>query len=70
MKWKIPDEGERRVSRGFALFPVITNDGYKVWLSWFWIAERYEHPIVAEYNGYVLRAGGWKRTSTHAEKPQ
>lgn len=34
MKWRYPQNGERRTRRRFAWLPVCASDGYVYWLEW------------------------------------
>lgn len=44
MKWKAyerPAAGSTRVRKLFAILPTHTNDGYVVWLEFYWVQEEY-----------------------------
>lgn len=44
MKWKEyerPATGSTRVRKLFAILPTHTNDGYIVWLGFYWVQEEY-----------------------------
>lgn len=50
MRWKTFDgfkNGDTRVSKYFALFPVDLEDGYTVWLESYWAVERFDTGSIA-----------------------
>lgn len=48
MKWKAyerPEAYSTRVRKCFAILPTRTDDGYVVWLGFYWVQEQYLYSI-------------------------
>ncbi len=64
MKWKTyerPAAGSTRVRKLFAILPNHTDDGYVVWLGFYWVQEQYL---------YSLGRGTWAATNVLTTDPR
>lgn len=60
IKLKIPKVGETRFIKKFALFPHITNDGYKVWLEHYFVKQKAVYCIYDyEYYSHYDQLPNW-----------
>lgn len=68
MKWRSaePRHGDLRVSRYFAFFPTKLDDGHTVWLSSYYVKERYVIKERASPYGYTYDTYGWEWVVTSA----
>lgn len=44
MRWKTekrPQNGDSKIEKTFALWPIETDDGYTVWFEYYWSVEEY-----------------------------
>lgn len=64
MKWKAyerPAAGSTRVRKLFAILPIHTDDGYIVWLGFYWVQEQYL---------YSTGKGNWSATNVLTTDPR
>lgn len=59
--------GERRLVRRFALLPVRTDDGFDIWLRWYWKKQRWG---TYTYNMEGDFCYTWVTTDYYAHKPE
>lgn len=70
MKWKPkprkkrPQDGDSRIVRLYALFPVII-DGNRIWLKWFWAYQRYE-----VHGTFGDDSSAWETKERFQKKPE
>ena len=65
MKWKAyerPSAGSTRVRKLFAILPTHTDDGYVVWLGFYWVQEQYLY-------SYYTGKGKWSATNVLTTDP-
>ena len=56
MKWKTeekPQSGDKRLTQYFAFTPTDTDDGFTVWLEYYWAEEEFKY-FPSEGNGTWL----------------
>jgi hypothetical protein len=65
MKWKTEKikSGEKQVFKNFALLPTKLDDGYTVWLEYYWAEEVWDDGTTSTGFGY------WKTSRTSTKNP-
>jgi hypothetical protein len=68
MRWKTnqnPTTGDRRLQQCFAVMPTDTDDGYTVWLEYYWVEELFQY-FPSEGQGTWLTK---KKMVHHPDRP-
>jgi hypothetical protein len=68
MRWKTeqkPNTGDTRLTQYYAFLPIDTDDGYTVWLEYYWVEEQF-HYFPSEGHGTWLTK---KKMVHHPDRP-